>query len=164
MKSFVWIFLILGFQQTVLGSLPETEKNGVLRTGTALNELLDSTQPVSAFSRCRNENAGSRLFERACARLIDQLQKKMMLMTVESDIRIQAERISPLARAPRNQARIALLAKLNLISNQAEYAIKTLKSETPENRIQDRLEDLLPALARVRSSFEAYRKVADGAL
>lgn len=87
-----------------------------------------------------------------------------MLMTVESDIRIQAERISPLARAPRNQARIALLAKLNLISNQAEYAIKTLKSETPENRIQDRLEDLLPALARVRSSFEAYRKVADGAL
>ena len=89
-------------------------RNGVIRTGAALSRILTIDSPESLLRKCYNENIGSRLFSDSCLELIEQLQQKTGLMTVESDIQMQAERIDPLLRKSKNQERLEMLAKLNL--------------------------------------------------
>jgi hypothetical protein len=135
-------------------------RNGVIRTGAALTDLISLEYPESLLRKCYRENLGSRLFSDSCRELVDQLQKKINVMTVESDIQIQAERIDPLSRKSRNQERLAMLAKLNLVSTQAEDAIRILRSRYPESQYQDHLKDILPSVEKVRLSYQSYLKIA----
>ena len=135
-------------------------RNGVIRTGAALSRILTIDSPESLLRKCYNENIGSRLFSDSCLELIEQLQQKTGLMTVESDIQMQAERIDPLLRKSKNQERLEMLAKLNLVSTQAVDAIKALRASVPENRYQDHLGDILPVVEKVRIAYESYLKAA----
>ena len=135
-------------------------RNGVIRTGAAISDLISLDDSESLLRKCYRENLGSRLFSASCRELVDQLQKKINVMTVESDIQIQAERIDPLSRKSKNQERIGMLAKLNLVSTQAEDAIRTLRLNYPENEYQDHLKEILPSVEKVRLSYQSYLKIA----
>ncbi|NDG83892.1 MAG: hypothetical protein EBX52_02515, partial [Proteobacteria bacterium] len=126
----------------------------------ALSRILSLDSSDSLLRRCYHENIGSRLFSDSCRELIDQLQQKTGLMTVESDIQIQAERIDPLLRKSKNQERLGMLAKLNLVSTQASDAIKTLRASYPESQYQDHLNEILPAVEKIRIAYESYLKAA----
>jgi hypothetical protein len=133
----------------------------VIRTGSAISDLISLEAPDSLLRKCYRENLGSRLFSNSCRELVDQLQKKITVMTVESDIQIQAERIDPLSRKSRNQERLGMLAKLNLVSTQAEDAIRTLRSNYSEGEYQDHLREILPSVEKVRLSYQSYLKIAE---
>jgi len=145
-------------------SLP---KNGLLKVGLSLLTILDESNPESLWSKCSQEGTGMQLFANSCKSLVDQLQKKLNLMTLESDIQIQAERIhykpnlTPNSRNPRHtqRERIALLRELNLLSTQAEDALQSVKTEQRDPQIQEHLSAILPGLKKVQTSFLAYSRL-----
>ena len=167
MKQSGWLVLtlILGVYVGVTAppqaqaSISTTSKNGVVRTGGAILAIMDHLNSDSLLVRCNRENAGTRIFANSCKEFIEQLQKKMSLMSLETDIQIQSERINSKAKTAAHQQRIAMLAKLNLIATQAEDAIKTLKANYSENHFQEHLLEILPTVTKVQTSYTAYLKL-----
>ena len=138
-------------------------KNGVVRTGTALSQMIDETQSGSLYLKCAQESTGMSLFSNSCKELIDQLQKKLSLMSLESDIQIQSEKIGihsgqELHRSQKPM-RVGMLVKLNLMSTQAEEAVKTLKANYPEGKFREHLDEVIPEVKKVQISYQSYLKL-----
>ncbi len=140
-------------------SLPAPGRDGVLRTGASLSSLLEPRTPGSLYGRCLRENAGTRLFSSFCREFVEQLQRKIHLMVIETDIRIQAERLaaSPVTTEPKT--RLELLTRLNSAALKAEEAIRLLKTGPSDLNFKDHLSEILPESKKVRDIFEAYAKL-----
>ncbi len=162
-KRFPWIILTLLLTVPGLASLPDHSKNGVVRAGFALNRILDDSSADSPVSKCFREDDSLNLFSDSCRALLDQLQKKLALMTLESDIQIQAEKLGRGKSRISRKNRMESLSRLNLVSTQAEDALKPLKSGIPEDQLPARIRKILPDLKKVGVAYQAYLGfLADG--
>lgn len=162
MRFVKWIGLILLGGSLIFeaeASLPGTQRNGVLRTGASLDGLLGADTPESLQGKCTRENAGTRLFSSFCREFIDQLQRKINLMVVETEIRIQAERLAPAPVLADQKTRLDLLIRLNSAALQAEESIRAIKAGYSDRNYKDHLHEILPETKKVRDIYEAYAKL-----
>jgi hypothetical protein len=153
------LFISISGLSTARASLPSPPRNGVLKTGSAIQDLIESRNPDSLRRKCARENAGTRLFSSFCREFVDQLQKKINLMVVETDIQIQAERLSPSPMTADPKSRLDLLIQLNAAAIQAEQSIRALKAGYSERSYKEHLSEILPDSKKVRDIFEAYAKL-----
>ena len=152
-----WIIIGLFLTSLAQASIPApASRNGVVRTGVILNQILSSSDETSPYSKCSREGNGLLMFSNSCKELIDQLQRKLALMTLESDIQLQSEKLNPTENRKRKQERMGMLTKLNLLSTQAEDSIKSLKANYPETRYREHLNEIIPEVKKVQTSLEAY--------
>ena len=121
------LFFILTLTPEAKAALP---KNGVVITASSLQEVLNEENPGSPYQRCNTQSRSLRYFSNECSHLIESLRKKMNVLVLESDLQMQAEKLAkpPLSRA--STSRIAMLAKINLLTTQAEDTIKAVQSNS----------------------------------
>ncbi|MBU6154104.1 MAG: hypothetical protein KGP28_07365 [Bdellovibrionales bacterium] len=156
MKRLTWIILSLLLFSRGMASLPESPRNGVVRAGLALGRILDETSPESPISKCTRTANGMNLFSDSCKAFLDQLQKKLALMTLESDIQIQSEKLSHPRRQVSHRKKVESLSNLNLVSTQAEDALKLLKSSRPDDQFHSLIREILPELKKVQQAYHTY--------
>ena len=141
-----------------VAAIPSKGRNGVIHIGESLSLDIDTQNTNSAFSRCQNESRGTRFFSNSCTKLIETLQKKMSMMSLESDLQMQAERLKVSSFNELRNERIAMLAKINLLSHQAEEALKSLKTGQSGGDNQERIPEIIPTVKKVQTAYEAYLK------
>jgi len=137
--------------------------NGVLQTSRSLETMLDSRNSESAYNQCISQGRGARYFSNSCTKLIDTLRRKMNIMALESDLQMQAERISDKRIQKEAASRLAVLSKINLFSTQAEETIKTVQTDTKTSDAKENLPDVLTAIKKVQNSVLAYSKLLPNA-
>ncbi|NDF14712.1 hypothetical protein EB061_05255 [bacterium] len=157
-----WIgFTLIAFASFVPAeaSLPEYSRDRVIQTGTSLRQLLEADSPL--LLRCARENAGTRLFSSFCREFVEQLQRKINLMVVETDVQIQAGRLADAAdQEKKGKPRLDLLIRLNTSAVQAEESIRALKAGISERNFKDHLSEILPDSKKVRDIFDAYARLS----
>ncbi len=139
-----WIGLIFAFASFVpaMASIPGGTRDGVLQTGSSLQRLLRADAPLQQ-------------------EFIDQLQRKIHLMVVETDVQIQAERLALASgEGKKSKDRLDLLIRLNTAALEAEREIRALRGRVPERNMMDHLPEILPESKKVRDIFEAYAKLS----
>lgn len=127
---------------------PDSVKNGLLITGNSLLALVDEKETHSPLSRCINEERGSRIFSNHCDELMANLKKRMSMMALESDLQIQNEKLSSTPLSDRDNQKVDVLSKINLLSLQAEETISSGND----------LRTVITAVTKVKSSYLTYRK------
>ncbi len=155
-KRLSWILIGLLLANQTMASFPDSPKNGVVRAGLALGRILNESSSESPISRCIREGEGVSLFSDSCKSFMDQLQKKLALMTLESDIQMQSEKLSRNRIRPARRRRMESLSKLNLVSTQAEDTIKILKTNRAEEPLHSHIREILPDLKKVQDAYRAY--------
>ena len=83
----------------------------------------------------------------------------MSMMALESDLQMQAERLKVSSSNELRNERIAMLAKINLLANQAEEALKSLKTGSSGGDHQERIPEVIPTVRKVQTAYEAYLKL-----
>ena len=153
--------LFFGFLLNEPGyALPvDPSRNGVIRTGTALNLLLDESSPDSLLRQCEEENLGTWLFSNHCQNWVENLKRKIDLMSLETDILIQSEKLNPRPDSSGHRPRLEALSSLNLISVQALGSVREIK-DSSDRRFRQQIREILPLLKKVQTAFEIYRKLA----
>jgi len=151
-----WIIIGLLLANQTMASLPDSPKNGVLRAGIALGRILNETSPESPVSRCIREGEGVNPFSDSCKSFMDQLQKKLALMTLESDIQMQSEKLSRNPNRRTRRSRMESLSKLYLVSTQAEDTLKILKANRAEEPLHSHIREIMPDLKKVQEAYQAY--------
>ncbi len=159
MRTALPYILLVVTLQPASASVEKHPKNGVMIIGEALTLTIDDQDQNSLIHKCQNENRGTRFFSNSCTKLMASLQKKMSMMALESDLQMQAERLKVATPAEKRNERIAMLAKLNLLSQQAEDSIKSLLGNTSSSYNQEHLLEVLPTILKVQTSYLAYLKL-----
>ena len=159
MRTVLPSLLLLVILQPALASVEKHTKNGVMMIGDALTLTLDDQDQNSLIHKCQSENRGTRFFSNSCTKLMASLQKKMSMMALESDLQMQAERLKVATPAEKRNERIAMLAKLNLLSQQAEESIKSLLGSSASTDNQEHLTEVLPTILKVQTSYLSYLKL-----
>lgn len=77
-------------------------------------------------------------------------------MTIESDLQTQAERLSPNDKKAASSKKITWLAKLNLLSSQAQETIRVIQSGSKSNDVKDDIPDALTAARKVEACYRSY--------
>jgi hypothetical protein len=133
--------------------------NGVVLTSRSLDTVLSTADEESLYNRCVTQGRSARYFSNSCTKLVDILRKKMNVMALESDLQMQAEKLSH-KRLPKDASnRVAILAKINLLSTQAEETIKTAQTASKSDDAKENLPDIISAIQKVQMSVTAYTKL-----
>ena len=80
-------------------------------------------------------------------------------MALESDLQMQAEKLSKHPKQDKSPTRIAMLAKINLLATQAEETIKASLNTPHSGDQKEELSDILPAVKKVQIAFQSYSKM-----
>jgi actin-related protein len=153
---FIYFSFVLGITPICSASIPS---NGVLQTSRSLDSILSVNDAQSAYNQCVTQNRGARYFSNSCTKLIDTLRKKMNMMVLESDLQMQAEKIAKKPLPKDASSRIAMLAKINLLSTQAEETIKTAQTASKNNDSKEDLPDIVTSIQKVQTSVAAYTQL-----
>ncbi len=156
MRCLIFFCVTLGFLPVGHASFMN---NGVILTAKSIETILNESDENSLYRKCQAQPRGFRFLSNACTQLVESLRKKMDTMTLESDLQMQAERISKHPKNDPSTNRIAMLAKINLLATQAEDAIKASLNNSKANDIKESLTDILPAVKKVQIAFKSYSKL-----
>jgi hypothetical protein len=140
-------------------SLAFVPSNGVVQISHSLETILDENDSASAYNQCVTQGRGTRYFSNTCSKLVDVLRKKMSIMALESDVQMQAEKLSKKPLPKDASKRLAILAKINLLSAQAEETIKTAQTGPKNDDAKETLPDIIMAIKKVQISVTAYTKL-----
>lgn len=148
--------LFLSLAPASFASIPS--HNGVLQTHTAIEAALNTKDPKSLLSQCENQGLGTRYFTNHCTKLVDLLRKRMNTLALDSDLQIQAEKISTTKLTAQAKARIKVLTSINVLSIQAEDAIMGAQASA-KNETKSELADIVAIIKKVQTSVIRYSKL-----
>ena len=156
MTAFIYISFLLGLSKDAHAIIPN---NGVVQTSKSLDSLLSTKSEDSAYLQCMNQGRGARYFSNSCTKLVDTLRKKMNMMALEADLQMQAEKLTQKPLSKDAASRVSLLAKINLLSTQAEETIKMVQTASKNNDTQEDIPDIVTAIQKVQTSVIAYTQL-----